>query len=157
MMQWIWSLSFLLMGCYSFSGTTLPNHLRTIQIEPIINQTLESSLPDKIALGIEEGFRKRSNLRKVNENGDARLIGSLLKYNHSAQNTSGSTVTSYRVDILMKVLFVDKIKGDTLYKEDNLPGYGYYTVTRGETEETGQKLAIEELVKVLLDHTVSGW
>ena len=147
----------LLAGCYSFSGTTLPGHLRTIRIDPVANRTLESALADRITRGLEEGFTQRSNLRKVNEGGDAELVCVLTNYSHRPQSTSGTTVQSYRVDILTSVRFVDKVKGDTLYKDDQVPGFGTYTVARGETEETGQRLAVENLVKVILDNTVSGW
>lgn len=144
-------------GCYSFSGTTLPPHLRTIRIVPVLNKTLESALADKITRGLEEGFSSRSNLRKVNESGDAELITVLTDYSHRPQSTSGATVTSYRVDVLLSVRFVDRVKGDTLFKDDHVPGFGQYAVDKGETEELGQKLAIESLVKVILDQTVSGW
>jgi len=146
-----------LSGCYSFSGTTLPPHLRTVRIDPVGNKTLESALADRITQGLEEGFRSRSNLRKVNQGGDAELICVLTDYSHRPQTTSGSTVTSYRVDLLVSVLFVDRVKSDTLYKDDRVPGYGQYFVERGETEETGKRQAVEGLIKVVLDNSVSGW
>jgi hypothetical protein len=95
--------------------------------------------------------------RKVNEGGDAELICVLTDYSHRPQSTSGATVTSYRVDMLVSVRFIDKVKGDTLYKDDRVPGYGTYAVDKGETEETGKRLAVESLVKVILDNSVSGW
>lgn len=151
------ALSLALAGCYSFSGTTLPAHLRTVRIEPVRNKTLESALADQITRGLEEGFRSRSNLRKVNEGGDAELICTLTDYSHRPQATSGSTVTSYRVDMLVSVRFIDKIKGDTLYSDDRVPGYGLYSVEKGESEDNGKRLAVESLVKVVLDNSVSGW
>ncbi|MDQ3002328.1 MAG: LPS assembly lipoprotein LptE [Fibrobacterota bacterium] len=144
-------------GCYSFSGTTLPGHLHTVRIDPVANKTLESALADQVTRGLEEGFSSRSNLRRVNEGGDAELICVLTDYSHSPLATSGATVTSYRVDLLVSVRFVDRVKGDTLYKDDRVPGYGQYTVDKGETEATGKRLAVESLIKVVLDNSVSGW
>lgn len=147
----------LLIGCYSFSGTTLPNHLRTIQIQPVTNRTLEPDLGERVKRGLEEGFRQRSNLRKVNENGDAELVCTLTDYSHKPQTTSGDRVTSYRVDMMVSVLFVDRVKNDTLYKDDRVPGFGQYSIEKGESEAVGQKLALDNLVKVVLDNTVSAW
>jgi hypothetical protein len=144
-------------GCYTFSGTTLPVQLRTMRILPVENQTLESALPDRIAQGLEEGFRQRTNLRRVNEGGDAELTTVLKSYAHRAQSVSGDKISTYRVDLLLSVVFVDRVHDDTLYKEDQVPGYGFYSIDKGETEEAGQKLAIESAVKVILDHAVSGW
>lgn len=144
-------------GCYSFSGTTLPPHLRTIRIQPVGNKTLEPDLPERVRRGLEEGFRLRSNLRRVNEGGDAELSCTLTDYSHRPQNTSGDRVTSYRVDMMVSVLFVDRVKGDTLYRDDRVPGFGQYSIEKGETEATGQRLALDNLVKVVLDNTVSAW
>ena len=147
----------LLAGCYSFSGTTLPTHLRTIHIHPVANRTLEPDLAERVRRGLEEGFRLRSNLRRVNEGGDAELVCTLTDYSHRPQNTAGDRVTSYRVDMLVSVLFVDRVKGDTLYKDDRVPGFGQYSIEQGETEATGQRQALDNLVKVVLDNTVSAW
>jgi hypothetical protein len=146
-----------LAGCYSFSGTTLPTHLRTVRIDPVGNKTLESVLADQITQGLEEGFRSRSNLRKVNEGGDAELICTLTDYSHRPQSTSGANVTAYRVDLLVSAVFIDRVKGDTLYKDDHVPGYGTYAVDKGETENTGKQQAVASVVKVILDNSISGW
>lgn len=151
------ALCLLLTGCYSFSGSTLPSHLRTLRVFPVENRTLEPSMPDRIFLGLQEGFRSRSSLRAVNGNADAELYGTLLQYSHQPQSTSGSNVTTWRVDILFKAVFVDRVRGDTLYAGDRIPGYGFYTPDAGETEETGRTRAIESLVKVVLDNTVLAW
>ncbi len=151
------SLTLILSGCYSFSGSTLPPHLRTLRVFPLENRTLEPSMPDRIFLGLQNGYRSRSSLRPVNTNADAEIHGTLLQYSHQPQSTSGANVTTWRVDILFKAVFVDRVRGDTLYADDRIPGYGFYTPDAGETEETGRTRAIESLVKVVLDNTVLAW
>ncbi|HEX2612046.1 MAG TPA: LptE family protein [Fibrobacteria bacterium] len=151
------ALGLVLSGCYSFSGSTLPSHLRTLRIRPIENRTLESSLPDRILRGLQDGFRSRSNLRQVNGAADAELFGTVTQYSQSPQSTAGSSVTTWRVDILFKAVFVDRVRGDTLYADGAIPGYAYYKPDAGETEETGRARAIDALVKVVLDNTVSAW
>ena len=147
----------ILAGCYSFSGTTLPSHLRKLVIHPVENQTLEPSLADQITRGLQDGFRQRSNLQQVNDGGDDELFGVLTQYSQSPQSTSGDKVSTFRVDMLMKVVFVDKVKGDTLYREEHVPGYGFYAPDNGETEVTARQRAVDNLVKVVLDHTVLAW
>lgn len=144
-------------GCYSFSGSTLPSHLRTIRIYPVENRTLEAALPDRVTQGLRDGFRSRSNLRQVNQNGNAELYGTVLQYSHTPQSTAGSNVTSWRVDILLKVVFIDRVRGDTLFNDSQVPGYGAYTPDKGETEETGRARAIDNLVQTIVDKTVSAW
>jgi len=144
-------------GCYSFSGTTLPAHLHTLVIHPVENQTLEPEVADQITLGLQDGFRSGSNLRLVNENGDAELYGVLTQYSQSPQSTSGSQVSTFRVDMLLKIVFVDKVKGDTLYRDDHVPGYGTFSPALGETEATARTTVVAALVKVVLDNTLLAW
>ncbi len=146
-----------LAGCYSFSGTTLPPHLHTLVIHPVENQTLEPALADQITSGLQEGFRSGSNLRQVNEGGDAELFGVLMQYSQSPLTTSGSQVSSFRVDMLMKVVFVDHIKGDTLYYDEHVPGYGTYTPSLGQTETTARQQAVADLVQNVLNQTLLAW
>lgn len=150
-------LAIFLAGCYSFSGSTLPPHLRTLRIHPVENRTLEPSMPDRIFRGLQDGYRTRSSLRQVNGPADAELFGTLVQYSHQPQSTAGSAVTTWRVDILFRAVFVDQVRGDTLYADERVPGYGYYTPDAGETEETGRTRAIENLVQTLLDQTVLAW
>lgn len=146
-----------LAGCYSFSGSTLPPHLRTLRIHSVENRTLESSVPDRILRGLQDGFRSRSNLRQVNQDADAEIFSTLLQYSHSPQSTAGGTVTTWRVDVLFRVTFVDRVRGDTLYHDERIPGFGSYTPENGETEETGRARAVEDLVDLVLDNTVLAW
>lgn len=149
--------AWLMAGCYSFSGTTLPSHLKTIVIHPVQNQTLEPSLADEITRGLQDGFRQRSSLRQANEAGDADLYGVLTQYSQAPQSTSGDKVSTFRVDMLLKVVFVDRVKGDTLYRDEHVPGYGIYSPDNGETEALGRQRAVENLVKVVLDNTILAW
>jgi hypothetical protein len=93
----------------------------------------------------------------VNANADAELYGTLMQYSHQPLTTSGSNVTQWRVDILVRAVFIDRVKGDTLFADDRIPGYGTYTPDAGETEESGRTKAIESVVKVVLDNTVLAW
>lgn len=147
----------LICGCYTFSGSTLPAHLRTVVIRPLQNNTLQSTLGDDITNALIEGFQRRSNLRKVNQNGDAEFVGVVQRYSHEPLSLSGDQVTTYRVDIMLQARFLDNVREKVLYEDKGIPGYGQYSVLQGETEETGRRRAIESIVQVILDNTVSGW
>ena len=145
-------------GCYSFSGSTLPPHLNTVRIPPVENRTLQSSLADELTRELISGFRSRGNLTEVNEGGDAELLVTLTNYSHAPEVLGrGDDVSTFRVNIWVNVRFYDNEKDKVLFEENRIPGYGAYTIARGETEETGQRRAVENLVQVILDKTVSGW
>ncbi|MBF0430668.1 MAG: hypothetical protein HQK83_05285 [Fibrobacteria bacterium] len=148
---------FVLCSCYTFTGTTLPSHLKTIRVDPVVNQTLDPILAEKLTQAIINGFQLKSNLRPVNDGGHCKLITTLKKYTHEVYNTSGSDVIDYRIDLVAHVQFVDLKKDKVLFEEENLPGFGVYSVEKGETEMQGQQAAIENLVSIILDNTISGW
>jgi hypothetical protein len=131
--------------------------LRTVRIDPVANRTLDPTLPEMVRRSLEDGLRSRSNLRRVNEGGNAELVTVLTGYSQRPQTIDGATVTSFRVDILASVRFIDHVKGDTLYSDDQVPGFGLYEPARGQTEETAKRQAVDGLVKVILDNSISGW
>src|SRR5262249_48218189 len=98
-----------------------------------------------------------SSLRQVNQNGDAELFGTVVQYSHTPQSVAGSAVTTWRVDILFKAVFIDRVRGDTLYRADDIPGFRQYSPHQGETEETGRAKAVANLVQVIVDNTVLAW
>ncbi len=146
-----------LSGCYTFTGTTLPGHLKTIQVEPVVNQTLDPILAERLTRALIDGFQGRSALRAVNQNGHCLLVTTLKTYTHEIYNTSGQDVIDYRIDISASVRFVDVVKNKVLFEEENLPGFGTYSIRDNQTESTGQQAAIENLVDLILDNTISGW
>ncbi|MFC1584699.1 LptE family protein [Fibrobacterota bacterium] len=156
LLLWI-TTTLLLTGCYTFTGTTLPSHLKTIHVEPVINQTLDPVLAEKLTKAIIDGFRSKSSLRAVNKNAHCQLTAILKSYSHDVHNTSGADVTEYRIDISVQVRFHDNVKNETIFEEENLPGFATYAVKKGETEASGQQLAIDNIVEIILDNTISGW
>jgi len=147
----------ILTGCYTFTGTTLPAHLKTIQVEPVINETEDPVLAEKLTQAIINGFQLKSSLRAVNENGHCQFTATLKNYSHEPYNTSGSKVTEYRIDMTVHVKFYDNVKNKMIFEEASLPGFGTYSVERNETETNGQQKAIESIVEIILDNTISGW
>jgi len=147
----------LLLGCYTFTGSTLPLHLKTININPVVDNTLNPVFAENLTRGISDGFESSSSLRYVNQNPHCELITILKTYSHEAYNTSGSDVTEYRIDIVLEVVFHDRVKDKILFKEENMPGFGTYSILKGETESIGQTTTINNIVEIILSNTVSGW
>ena len=77
--------------------------------------------------------------------------GDLVKLYYLASGNRGRGIES------ATVLFVDRVKGDTLYRDDRVPGYGFYVPEQGKTEEVARQMAVENLVNVVIDNTISAW
>ena len=146
-----------LTGCYTFTGSTLPGHLKTIRVFPVEDKTLNPELAEQLTQALIDGFQGKSSLRIVADAGHSELMVKLKSYSHTAYNTSGASVLDYQINLGVEVQFYDKVKGKVLYQEQNLPGFATYSIQNGETETQGQRKAVEAVVNLILDNTVSGW
>ncbi|MFP4241666.1 MAG: LPS assembly lipoprotein LptE [Chitinispirillaceae bacterium] len=152
----------LLIGCgiYSFSGSTLPNHLKTVELPVFANSTMEPGVADEITSALENEIMK-SQLSPVNNDADATISGTVMRYSNdphtfgAAKEDSDVDVERYRVRISAKVEFFDNTNGEIIY-EGSVSGEGTYDF-QSETEEIGRRKAIEELVRQIIQNSVQSW
>jgi len=149
-----------LSGCYSFSASSMPPHIRSIYIHDIRNSTTNPILTEKVRQGIRELFRKNaSGVRLLNEPGDADLEITLKRYSNTPDNYNrAGSVQTYRVTILADVLFKDNVKDRIIYEGRNLNAAGIYDVSINESEEIhGQGRAVEQLQQLIINNALSDW
>lgn len=157
----VFLLSLALSGCgiYSFTGSTLPGHLKTVELPVFANSTLEPGVADEITSVLNQEILK-SQLRPANSDGDATISGTVVRYSHDP-HTFGSdredqvNVEQYIVKISAQVEFLDNTNGKVIY-EGRVSGEGTYDF-QTETEEVGRKEAIEELVRKIIQNSVQSW
>lgn len=123
-------------GCYSFTASTLPSHIKTVQIHEVDNKTLDPVLGNTLKDSVEKMFRKNAGgVRLVNSDADADFELTLLSYTNKPENyTSSSEVETYRVTMKVNVRFYDNVKEKMIYKGENLSADGTYDVLQNETE-----------------------
>ncbi len=154
------ALAFCLSGCYSFTASTLPSHIRTVQIHEVDNKTLDPVLGNTLRDSIVNLFRKNAGgVRLVNEDADADFELTLLSYTNKPENyTSGSEVETYRVTLRVNVRFYDNVDEKMIYKGENLSADGTYDVLQNETEDRhGQARAISKLQDLIIANALAKW
>ena len=147
-------------GCYSFTASTLPSHIKTVQIHEVDNKTLDPVLGNTLKDSVEKMFRKNAGgVRLVNSDADADFELTLLSYTNKPENyTSSSEVETYRVTMKVNVRFYDNVKEKMIYKGDNLSADGTYDVLQNETEDRhGQARAIEKLQDLIIANALAKW
>lgn len=162
--KWIFVLGTVsvltLFGCYSFTASTLPSHIRTIQIHEVDNKTLDPVLGNTLRDSVVKMFRKNAGgVRLVNSDADADFELTLLSYTNKPENyNSSSEVETYRVTLKVNVRFFDNVKKKVIYKGDNLSADGTYDVLANETEDRhGQARAIEKLQDLIIANALAKW
>ena len=147
-------------GCYSFTASTLPSHIKTVQIHEVDNKTLDPVLGNTLKDSVEKMFRKNAGgVRLVNSDADADFELTLLSYTNKPENyTSSSEVETYRVTMKVNVRFYDNVKEKMIYKGENLSADGTYDVLQNETEDRhGQSRAIAKLQDLIIANALAKW
>ena len=151
-----------LTGCnYGLTGGGFPDHIRSIHVETFENETTQFELSQQIfnamvddvpgALGVQLASRA---------NADALLTGSILGYDDAAQNYTPSNdgriqVLQHQVRISLNVRLVDTRENVILW-EGRVSGNGQYAPDT-QSEDEGRRIAIEMIVREVIDGAQSQW
>lgn len=150
-------------GCcfYSFTGASVPEHLKTIAI-PVADDRSgsgEYGLRELFTNEITQKFIEDNNLSITDRTSANSVLECVISSYSDAPAivTAGENVETRRITLGVSVVFRDLVKRKTVY-ERTFSNYGEYP-SGGSTDE--RKAAIEEAIKkitddILLD-TVSGW
>jgi hypothetical protein len=147
-------------GVYTFSGSTLPGHLKTVDIPLFGNQSLHPEVAEELTTGITREILSSNLLRIVSAEGDATLTGRVVSYTHhpytyGAEGYRDVTVTQYAVTVRVDVEFMDNRKNEPLFKGP-VSGEGIYDLAT-ETEQTGVKRALDKIIEQILQNSVQSW
>ncbi|MCQ2103835.1 MAG: LPS assembly lipoprotein LptE [Fibrobacter sp.] len=151
----------ILSGCYSFTASTLPSHIKTVNIHEVEDKTLDPVLANDIYTAVVDMFKKNAGGVRVvkSDEANADFNISLLSYTNKPMDyNSNSDVESYRVTIRVSVKFYDNVKNRIIYESKSLSAEGTYDVQANETEDRhGQARAIEKLQDLIITNALAKW
>ncbi len=153
-------LTSFLSGCYSFTASTLPSHIKTVNIHEVEDKTLDPVLANNIHTAVVDMFKKNAGgVRLVNGEANADFEITLLSYSNKPENyNSSSDVETYRVTIRVEVKFYDNVKERIIYESKSLSADGVYDVQANETEDRhGQTRAVEKLQDLIVSNALAKW
>jgi len=155
------AINFTSCCAYSFTGASVPEHLKTIAI-PIADDRSGSGEP-----GLRESLTQKLIQKFIDDNtlqvsertsANALLECSIVSLSDApAIVSAGESITSRRMTIGVKVIYRDLVKRTTIF-EKTFSNYNYYPAN---DPINGRKTAIDAAIDlisedILLD-TVSGW
>jgi len=150
-----------LSGCYSFTASTLPSHIKTVNIHEVDDKTLDPVLANDIYTAVVDMFKKNAGGVRVvkSDEASADFEVTLLSYTNKPMDyNSNSDVESYRVTIRVGVKFYDNVKDRIIYESKSLSAEGTYDVQANETEDRhGQARAIEKLQDLIITNALAKW
>jgi len=145
-------------GIYSFTGSTLPSNVRTIEIPLFENVALVSGAAERITEVLSQKI-VRERLTVVARNGDAIIRGTVVSYINRASDFTGTrddlTVLQSSVEIVADIIFFDNRNNREIYRGRVIAIGNYDFAT--ETEMDGRERAIADLTERILMNSISRW
>lgn len=155
--------AFYLNGCsYSFTGASVPPHLKTIAV-PIFSDRSgsgEFNLGEKLTTNLTQKFIEDNSLIITDRlKSDSILEGTIVSLTDApAVVTGGETIASRRLTISVRVVFKDLVKRTTVF-EKNFSDYGDYRTDQDlfQARQSAIENAIEKIAEDILLGVVSNW
>lgn len=153
-----------LTGClYHFQGGNFPEHIRTLSIDPILNDTPRLEITGELQEQLIKNLPRSLGVRPAaSGDADAVVRVRITSYQVTTPNyRPGATgdrpeVLQRQVMISAQVQIVDQVNREIYWEDTGVRGEGQF-LEASETEEIGRVAAIERLVQRIVDGAQSNW
>lgn len=149
----------ILSGCYSFTGASVPPHLKTVAI-PLFEDVSgfgEAGLREKFTQKVIELFQSDNNL-EIGERltSDSIIEGSIVQIIDAPQVISGNDIVRTRkVTMIVRATFTDMKLRKKVWEKD-FTNWGEY-IQGEQTRDIALDVALNRVAEDILLETVSGW
>lgn len=151
-------------GCvYGFSGGGgLPEHIRTVAVPPVQNETPQVEITDQLYQSLLEAMRGRLGAQLASEGqADAIVRATITGYddqalNFQAREGQGAEVFQRRVTVRASVEIYDVTRDEMLWSSGSVTGAGEYAPEE-ETDATGRLVAIQNIIDKIVNGAQSQW
>jgi len=149
-----------LTGCYSFTGGSVPDHLKTMQIGAVGDNSGygNPNYKDRMSILLFEKFKNDNSFALVDRNGNARLnvvISSVR--DETSVISSGELEKERKMTISCEVEYYDAVNKKQIWKK-SFSNYSVYELTNGSAaRDLAVEGAIEKITDDILIAVVSGW
>jgi hypothetical protein len=164
---WFLALAALsLAGCglYSFSGSSLPSHIKTIAVPIPRNETLEYEVANEVTAAVTQRFIQDGRLKVVGEKrADCVLEARITAYENKVHNYSAAqNPEDYIVVLRIAANLRDTAKNRDIWKDEQITVSAVYSVGGNQdqplTDEKGARAkAIADLAEDILARTMEQW
>jgi len=157
----------LLAGCsFGFGGGGLPRGLRTVAVNPFVNESADPQLGQQVTLAVKQAVESRLGLRSATPTqADVIVTGTVTRFDpdqplafHPSASVNGTAsqvaVTQRQVELTVDILVVERGANRTLWDGKSLTVVGDYSPGR---EQEGRRKALDQLIKKLIDGVHQNW
>ncbi len=154
------SISVLLTSCYSFTGGSLPEHLKTIYIPAVIDKSGYGNpvYKDNLHQYVIDNMNRDGSLKVTNTKGDSEVSVTIESITESSVSINQNELeTERKITVSLAILFVDNINKKTLV-EKKISNYGIYPIAQAQSgRDEAVDLALKQAAEDIMFAIVSGW
>jgi len=155
------TIAFIASGCvYSFTGGSVPEHIKTLFITPVEDNSGygDPLYREELEIKVTEAFRSDNSFILSEGQGDAHLSIALSSINDSPTATgAGEIETERKITITCSVIYFDNIKQKEIFNK-KITKYDVYLLEEVEINRNRAIFnAIEQVSEDILLAVVSGW
>ncbi|MBN2102477.1 hypothetical protein JW835_00385 [bacterium] len=144
-------------GVYSFKGSTLPPHIKTVGIPLFEDRTAEFGIDRQITDFIIEAIRTDNTLKIADPgSSDALLHGIIMSIREPVgQYNANETASDFRVNLTIQASFEDIHKREVRW-ESTFSDFGTYDNIESMREDA-IKEAVQKIAEDIINKTISDW
>jgi hypothetical protein len=150
----------LIAGCYSFTGGSVPDHLKTLYIAAVVDNSGfgNPQYKDYLNQKIVEKFQRDNSFRLSDRNSDARLNISMTSITDVTEALKpGEVESARRLTVNCEAEYYDAVYKKSIWKK-NFSNYGIYKLKDAASErDKTLKTSLDQISDDILLAVVSGW
>ena len=154
------AIAIQMFGCYSFTGSSVPEHLKTLQIGAVGDNSGygNPAYKDKLSVMLFDKFKNDNSFKMVERNGDARLKVAISSIRDEATVISpGELEKERKMTISCSVEYYDAVKKKMIWQK-SFSNYSVYKISNAVAgRDLAVKNALEKISDDILLAVVSGW
>ena len=154
------AIAMQLSGCYSFTGSSVPEHLKTLQIGAVGDNSGygNPAYKDELSRMLFDKFKNDNSFKLVERNGDARLKVVIASINDEATVIStGDLEKERKMTISCDVEYYDAVKKKIIWQK-SFSNYAVYDINNPVAgRNAAVKSALSKISDDILLAVVSGW
>ena len=150
----------LFAGCYSFTGGSVPDHLKTISLTAVQDNSGFGNprFRDVLTRRLLDKFRNDNTLVLVESNGDAQLQSTIIRIVDEVVSVSpGEVERERRITVSVEAEYTDYVKRKQVWKR-TFSNFQVYLISQGQqAREDAVIAALQQIGEDILLAVVSGW
>ena len=151
-------------GCEVSTRSSLPAHIRTVEVHVFENRTMNYSIEGRLTRRIIEAIHKEPSVRVVNKGGEAILRGEIMEVRRiPIRETTENRPATTQLVVTARVSFWDDVTSEFFLDDavisSNEAGIavGLYDEDRGDTYSAAEAAAIDALAREIVRRTLGIW